>query len=159
MGREERWGHCTGFKLVSQLKVEEGKVPLLQLETKTYFEFQQTIELQRYSRMTVWFLVSSYSNLHSFFPAYDSKYLLLTRKKECQIQFLIVVVSTNFFFDICQNNKIPSRQGLNLDLLHILLHSTLLHKKIMSKSGFCTIYCPSIISCQYKVIIIYPLLQ
>ena len=39
MGREERWGHCTGFKLVSQLKVEEGKVPLLQLETKTYFEF------------------------------------------------------------------------------------------------------------------------
>ena len=117
MGREERWGHCTGFKLVSQLKVEEGKVPLLQLETKTYFEFQQTIELQRYSRMTVWFLVSSYSNLHSFFPAYDSKYLLLTRKKECQIQFLIVVVSTNFFFDICQNNKIPTRQGLNLDLV------------------------------------------
>ena len=40
MGREERWGHCTGFKLVSQLKVEEGKVPLFySLETKTYFEF------------------------------------------------------------------------------------------------------------------------
>ena len=40
MGREERWGHCTGFKLVSQLKVEEEKVPLFySLETKTYFEF------------------------------------------------------------------------------------------------------------------------